>query len=45
MIDTLKGLKIAERLKRQGWIIGSVGFNTIEFFKKGKENERRRIKR
>jgi hypothetical protein len=31
---TLKGLKQAERLKANGWTIGSVGLWTIEFYKK-----------
>jgi len=30
---TLAGLKKAERLKQKGWIIGSVGFWTIQFHK------------
>jgi hypothetical protein len=35
-IDTRidKGLKQAERLKRNGWEIVSIGFYTITFFKK-----------
>ena len=33
-ISTLKGLKRAEWYKAHGWIIGSVGFNTIQFYKK-----------
>lgn len=30
---TEKGIKQAEALKRQGWTIGSVGFNTIQFYR------------
>lgn len=30
---TLKGLKRAERLKYNGWTVGSVGFYTIQFYK------------
>ena len=33
-ISTLKGLKRAEWYKAHGWIIESVGFNTIQFYKK-----------
>lgn len=33
---TLKGLKEAERLKANGWTIGSVGLYTIEFYRKSK---------
>ena len=31
---TLKGLKRAEWYKVHGWIIRSVGLNTIQFYKK-----------
>ena len=31
---TLKGLKRAEWYKAHGWIIGSVGLNTIQLYKK-----------
>jgi len=30
---TLKGVKQAERLKANGWTVGSIGFSTIEFYK------------
>lgn len=30
---TIKGLKKAERLKRNGWTVGSVGLWVIEFYK------------
>lgn len=30
---TLKGLKQAEQLKALGWIIGSVGLYTMQFYK------------
>ncbi len=33
-IRTLEGLKRAEWYKAHGWIIGSVGLNTIQFYKK-----------
>jgi hypothetical protein len=33
-VRTLRGLKEAERLKAQGWTIGSVGFETIQFYKR-----------
>lgn len=32
-IRTLKGLRKAERLKEKGWKIGSVGFETIQFYR------------
>ena len=32
---TIAGLEKAERLLANGWIIGSVGFDTIQFYKKG----------
>ena len=31
---TLKGVREAERLKRQGWTQGSVGFHTIEYYRR-----------
>jgi len=31
--STLAGLKAAEKLKNNDWIIGSVGFSTIQFYK------------
>jgi hypothetical protein len=33
---TLKGLKEAERLKMNNWEVGSIGFFTIQFYKKEK---------
>ena len=33
-IRTLEGLKRAEWYEAHGWIIGSVGLNTIQFYKK-----------
>ncbi len=31
---TIEGLKKAEALKEKGWIVGSVGLNTIQMYKK-----------
>lgn len=31
--STLKGLKEAENLKNAGWLIGTVGFYTIQFYR------------
>jgi len=33
---TLDGIKKAEKLKANGWKIGSVGFTTIQFYKEVK---------
>jgi len=32
-LRTLKGIKLAERLKANGWKIGSVGFYTLQLYK------------
>jgi hypothetical protein len=31
--STMQGIQLAERLKAEGWIIGSIGFYTIQFYK------------
>ncbi len=36
---TLEGLRKAEKLKSLGWVIYSIGFNTISFYKKNKGGE------
>jgi hypothetical protein len=38
LIDTKKpsGLREAEKLKREGWKIGNVGFWVIQFYKESK---------
>lgn len=33
-VTTLKGLKLAERLHRNGWQMGRVGPFTIQFYKR-----------
>lgn len=35
---TLGGLKKAEALKRDGWLIGSVGLFTIQFYRTAKKH-------
>ena len=42
-LRTPKGIKHAEQLKSQGWVIGAIGFHTIQFyksFKEGKDNDK-----
>ena len=40
--STLKGLKQAERLKQNGWIIGSVGLFLIQFYKRVERAKKKR---
>lgn len=40
-LRTEKGFKQAERLKARGWVIGSVGFHTVQLYKReGRGNEK-----
>ena len=32
-VETMRGIKLAERYQRSGWFIASVGLFTIQFYK------------
>lgn len=39
-IRTEEDLKRAERLKSQGWQVGNVGFNTIQFYREKQSHKK-----
>lgn len=43
-INTLAGFKLAEKLKRQGWIVGASSMEVIEFYRKKGDNHEQRNK-
>lgn len=39
-ISTIEGIKQAEKLQAEGWIISSSGWDILNFYKKIKESEK-----